>query len=249
MSEERDYDAEASKEGWAPKDQWKGDPERWKTSQQFVEDGEKIVPILKSKVDRLDQRVGQLLNSNRQLNESTQRSIEKERKENARLIAELGVVRKQAITDSDGDAFDNADRQIQTLRETQEQPVAQVTDWDQRSVQFVKDNPWYNTNSKLATFANGLQGPVEADGFSGQSFFDEVARRTKEAFPEDFGNKNRSNANSVESGGTVTPPSGGQTFNDLPPDAKAAFKDFERDIPGYTKEQYLTDYEWEQVDV
>ena len=46
-------------------------------------------------------------------------------------------------------------------------------------------------NPKLATFADGLEYRVQAEGYSGANFFPEVTRRTREAFPEEFENPNR----------------------------------------------------------
>jgi hypothetical protein len=249
--QERDYEAEASKEGWVPKEQWKGDPEQHKTAQQFVEDGEKIIPIMRGKVERLEGRVDQLLQSNRQLNERTQRSIEKEKQENARLIKELEAVRKQAITESDGDAFDRADRQIQELREV-EQPFndaqPDVEAFKRMSASWVEKNPWYSKNRKLRLYADGLADEVIGDGYRGQRYFDELTRRIKEDHPEEFGNKTRNQPTSVEVGGEREVVSGERTFANLPADAKKEFKQFEKDIPGFTKEQFLEQYEWDQTD-
>jgi len=237
---ERDYEAEASKEGWAPQDQWKGDPERWKTAEQFVKDGEKIVPILKSKVDRLESRVNEVLASNKKFNEFTQRSIAKEKKEKESLIRELEAAKAQAITDGDGVAAVKADNDIQELRtEVQpDRPDPLVEEW-------LGENQWYKTNDKLAIFADGIAERIVNEGYTGKAYFNELTRRVKEAHPNEFENKNRSKPQPVETSGEKAVDSNERTFDKLPPDAKKAYKEFKRDIPGFTKEQFVDQYDWE----
>ena len=239
MSEERDYEAEASKEGWAPKENWKGPDEKWKTAEQFVKDGENITPILRSKVERLEGRVEQLLSSNKESNEYMQKSRDKDRKENERLIGELEVLRTQAVTDSDGEAFQRADSQIQELRSEPEvrQPDPVVDAW-------VGGNQWYGTNRKLTAFADGIADQLRATGYTGQAYFDELTKQVKETFPDDFGNPNRNRPSGVEDGGQEEGDSKSKTFNDLPNDAKVQYAAFKRDIPGFTKEQYVENYDF-----
>ncbi len=57
---ERNFEAEARKEGWVSKEEWEAkgkDPSLHKDAKSFVEAGEKILPILKSKVDRLEKEL------------------------------------------------------------------------------------------------------------------------------------------------------------------------------------------------
>ena len=242
LSNGRDWEAEAAMEGWSPQDNWKGPEDKWKTAEQFVKDGEKIVPILKSKVERLDQRVEQLLESNKKLNEISQRTLDKEKKENAKLLQQLEDVRKQAITDGDGDAFAHADSQIRSLQE-QEQP--QDSGIDPLAENWLSANPWYASNDKLGAFADGISDRLRARGYGGQAYFDELTRQVHEAFPDEFGNKNRKRANGVESGGEKATVSSAKTFDNLPQDAKAAYQQFKRDIPGFTKDQFVASYDWD----
>lgn len=240
---DRDYEAEAAKDGWAPQDQWKGDPDKWKSAEQFVKDGENINGILKSKVDRLDQRVSELLESNKKLNEMSQRQIKKEKAETARLISELESVKAQAITDGDGAAAVKAERDINELRESsKEDPSEQM---DPLAATWLTNNEWYSTNEKLAAFADGIAERVARRGFTGQAYYDELTRQVKETFPDEFGNKNRSRSNGVETDGKVATDSKAKTYDNLPAEAKKACAEFIRDIPGFTKEQYVASYEWE----
>jgi len=236
----RDYEAEAKAQGWAPEEEWRGKPEDFKSAEQFIKDGESIPAILKSKVDKLEGRVEELLESNKKFNEFSQRSLEKERKEKEKLISQLEEARKQAITEGDGEAFDRADRQINDLRNDNQPPQG----LDPVAKKWLDANPWYETNAKLAIHADGLADRLVAQGYTGQAYFDELTKQVREAFPEEFGNRNRSKPSSVESA-TPSSPSSKRTFDSLPADAKEAYAQFKRDIPGFTKAQFVEQYDWE----
>ena len=242
MNEEvRDYEAEAKAQGWAPEEDWRGKPEDFKSAERFIKDGESIPALLKSKVEKLEGRVDELLDSNKKLNEFSQRSLEKERKENDRLIHKLEETRKQAITEGDGEAFDRADKQINDLRaDVQPQPQ----ELDPTAKRWLEANPWYETNDKLAIHADGMADRLVAQGYTGKAYFDELTKKMHEAFPEEFGNKNRNKPSTVESA-TPSSPSSKHTFDNLDTEAKEAYAQFKRDIPGFTKEQFVDQYDWE----
>jgi hypothetical protein len=241
VKDDRDYEAEAKAQGWAPEEEWRGKPEDFKTAEQFIKDGENIPAILKSKVERLEGRVEELLDSNKKFNEFSQKSLEKERKEKEKAIAQLEDVRKQAVTEGDGEAFDRADKQINELREDIRPEPQEL---DPMAKRWLSANSWYETNDKLAAYADGQADRLIAQGYTGQAYFDELTKRVHETFPDEFGNKNRSKPNTVEDA-TPSSPSSKHTFDNLPADAKEAYAQFKRDIPGFTKEQFVEQYDWE----
>ena len=241
MSEERDYEAEALADGWNPEFDGPGK----KDARTFVEDGERISGMLKSKIGRLEERIDSLTHTNAEFKQYTDKQIKRERQEKEAAIANLEKVKAQAITDGDGLAAVQAEREINTL---QTQEVRQSPDEaiQQMSQQWVADNPWYASNKKLGRFADGIADQVIAEGFTGQAYFNELTRQVKEVFPEEFENPNRKKAGSVESGGDKTVDgSEARTWANLPAEAKDAAKRFEKDIPGFKREDYLATYEWE----
>ena len=248
---DRDYEAEARSEGWVPLDEWKGDPEKHKSAEQFVEDGEKITGILKSKVERyaaktedLEKRVEELLETNKQFGEFTKKAQERERKEKENLIKELQQVRAQAITDGDGDKAVKAEEDILALRESQQQKP-RSDGIDPLGQDWLKSNDWYEKDDTLSAYADGIAERIINEGYRGKAYYDELTRRTKTAFPQKFENGNRKKPASVEEGHESDTGSKDRTFADLPKEARDMFKKFERDIPGFTKDMYLAQYEWE----
>jgi hypothetical protein len=110
MSEER----EATEQGWSPdKDSL---PEgKWVDAQTFVEKGERIAGIMKSRLDRQDAEIRKLQADNKAFGEYQGALLAKEKSRNAELLAKLEAQRATAITDADGAEFTRVDRQIQQV--------------------------------------------------------------------------------------------------------------------------------------
>jgi len=245
MNEERNYEDEARKEGWVPQEEWKGDPERHVDAQRFVERGEEINGFLKKKVGRLEERIDSLTQTNAEFKQFTDKQYAKEHKKNERLVAELEQVKAQAITDGDGAAAVKAEKDIQSL---QSEPEQQQPDpaLERMSREWGEKNSWYGTDKELTEYAEFIYPRVIGDGFTGQGYFDELDRRMEKAHPDKFGNTNRSKAGAVEDGGTKEASnSTARTWTNLPPEAKAAAKRFEKDIPGFKRDDYVENFEWE----
>jgi hypothetical protein len=240
--EERDYEAEARKDGWVPADEWQGDPEQHKTAEQFVRDGEKIAGILKSKVERLETRVNELLDSNEKFVDFTKKAQERDRKEKETLITELEDLRKKAVDEGDGEAFTHADRRLTELR-AEPEPGNEINEVGMR---WLENNPWYAKDERMQAYADKISDRLRDQGYMDQSeaYFSELTTRVKEAYPDEFENKNRSRPNSVESGHEASN-SQARTWANLPEDAKAAFKQFQRDMPGLTEEDFVSQYDWD----
>jgi hypothetical protein len=245
VSEERNYEAEASEQGWTPKEDWKGAEDKWTDAQTFVERGEQIAGILKSKNAKLETRIHKLEESNKQFGEYHKQTLESQRKKDEALIHELEGKLAQAITDGDGQAYTKYNREIDGLKAEQSTPITDATAWNQLSQQWVGENPWYNTNRKLGRYADGIAEEVVAEGFTGQAYFSELTRRVKEDFPEEFKNPNKSKANVTEEvGQRSTTNSKAHTYENLPADAKRACDDFVKQ--GFmTREDYVNQYEYE----
>lgn len=242
MSEEsRDYEKEALADGWNPNFEGEGKVD----AKTFVERGEKIQGMLKGKIGRLEDKLESQSHTFAEFKQYTDRQIAKEKRDKEKLISELQEVRAQAITDGDGKAAVKAEQEIESLKESNEPPADQNA-YNQLAQSWANENKWYATNTKLSAFADGIADRIINEGYTGQAYFSELTRRTKEAFPDEFENPNRNKANAVESGGDKEAKDGKtQNWANLPDSAKKEANRFIKDIPGFTKEQYLSQYEWE----
>ena len=240
-----DIEAQAREQGWVPKEEWKGPEDKWTEASVFVEKGEKISGILKSRVDRQQQEIDRLKQTNKEFGESRLKIEKKLRQDNERLERELESAREQAITDGDGATFTRVEKQLSQVRQDLA-PPSNGNVSNPLGEQWLADNEWYNTNPKLQTFADGLADKIISEGYSGRAYFAELTRRTKEAFPDDFSNHNRSGANSVESGGNQSVKSKEKkSYDNLPQYAKDSCDKFVKNGL-ITKEEYVKTFEWEK---
>lgn len=245
MTEERNYEEEARKQGWRPKEEFSGPEGKWTDAQTFVEKGEQILPILKARADRQDVEIQSLKRANKEFGDYTQQMLQKERTKSVGLLQDLEVARAKAVTEGDGQEFTRLDREMTQVRHSMEAAPQQQT-IDPNGQAWLAENSWYETNPKLRRYADGLADELIAQGFNGQAYYKELTSRVQEDFAEEFRNPNQGGANSVEDVGTRTTPSDSTkpSYDNLPDDAKAACDRFVAN--GLTsQEDYVKNYEWE----
>lgn len=245
MSEERNYEQEARQEGWRPQEEWKGDPDKWVDAETFVERGEKISGILKSKVERLEQRLERAERANQKFGEYHKKTIERERQQAEQTIAALEKKIEQAISEGDGQAYTQYSRQVNDLKTNLPKGDDFNDGFSELAQSWLSDNQWYNNDPTLATFADGAADRLRAQGFTGKAYFDELTRLVKSSFPEKFENPNRKRESNVDTG---EPPEEApvkkKSYKALPADAKKACDEFV--AQGFmTREQYVEQYDWE----
>jgi len=236
-----DVDKEAREQGWKPEAEWKGEPPSggFKSAEQFVKDGEHIPGMLKSKIGALEERIDALTQTNAEFKQFTDKQMDAEKKKTADAISELELIKAQAITDGDGPAAVKAEKDIKSLEIRNETPAPNPI-----GDKWAEDNPWYNSNTKLTGYADGIFQQILNEGYTGKAYFNELSRRVKETFPEEFENPARKQAAGVEKGGNRDTGGDDESWENLPAADKVQAERFIRDIPDFTKEQYLEQYDW-----
>jgi hypothetical protein len=249
----RDFEAEARTSGWVPKEEWTKDPNRWVDAKTFVERGEQFFPFVQSKlkkslekIDTLESTVNELREGNKQFREFHEQALAREKREREKVIQELEAERKKAITEGDGEAFDRAEKKLQEVR-NQPQPK-DSNGPDPETQQWLNENTWYNTDPTLQAVADGFAGLVKRQKphLSGKAFLDEVTRLTKEEMPHKFQNQRRDTVTTEDHTRKTGSNSKAKTYDNLPADAKAACDKFVKTIPGFTREAYLSEYQWSE---
>ena len=250
--EERDYEAEATEQGWNP--DFEGDNKV--DAQTFVEKGEKIAGIATSKNRKLESRIQVLESSNQAMLAANKDfgaykdgQLAKEKQKSADLLAELEARRATAVNDADGAEFTRVDREIQQVRDDLSVPEPNSEPNREPDVigqAWLLNNDWYNTNPKLHTYADAVSDEIVQSGYVGGSpaYYEQLSRRVKDDFPEEFESKRK--APTVETGGIleVKSDSNDQTYDNLPPEDRAHCDRFI--AAGHTtKESFLASYEWE----
>lgn len=226
--------------GWVPKEEWKGDPDKWKSKEQWIEDGENILPIVQSQLNQMKEDLKESKAANQQAGEFFRDYQQRQEKETAVLKEKLEKAKQQAVTDGDGEAFIKAEQDLANLQPTKEQmtPVQQG---------FIENNTWYGKNEDLTIFADGVADRLVQQGFIDQSpaYFEELTRRVKDRFPKEFENPNRQRAGNVEDGGTrERKDSKAHVADNLPDEAKAAGERFVKQKLFKSLDDYAKAYDW-----
>lgn len=233
--------------GWAPKEEWRGDPDKWTDAATFIKTGPEILKTSLRRQDEQLKKMGDTLEEFKGHYQNVQAT------EYKRAIAVVKAERRQAVEDGDVEAVDAFDGQIEELgdaikasvpeekREATPDDDPNFKNWHSRP-----ENSWYNSDVFLTSKADNEIAPTIAKMFPDligtEGFYNKVTEETKKAYPDKFGNKNRRKAPSVEGAGELGGRSTGkQTYADLPTDAKAACKKFV-DQGLMTKEEYTKDF-------
>ena len=255
---ERNYEQDAAKQGWKPKEDFVaggGDETAWVDAKVFVERGESSAPILKSKLERSERKLEQMSATVESLTKHHNRMLEKEAADRARLMNELEDARAKAVADGNANAFKQADKKLEQLKQQEAlEPVKPANSGlDPVVEQWLEDNPWYNEDEDLQALADGYAGKLRTrnPNLAGRPLLDKVAEQVK-AHVE----RNKPKAPKepvVDDEGDRTPPpkverpktNGKKTFADLPREAQRECERLTKQISGFTKEQYLAYYDWE----
>jgi hypothetical protein len=174
---------------------------------------------------------------------------------------ELMSVRDEAVRSADPDAFNRADAELTELRnrkpavepepppKPEPEPAPITPQVDPIVTKWGDDNSWFKTDPLLNNYATVYHGQLlqEKPELSLADNLKEVTAEVKRRFPDKFQNERRNGAASVAlpNGSHRPPPKKGRTFEDLPREAKDAYHRFAKLDPKFTKEQYVTDYQWD----
>lgn len=216
-----DIIAKAEKMGWTPKDQFKGDPSKWRPADEFVERGENMLPIVRAQVKRQEREIAELRQTVQQFAEFASKS---EARAMEKALTQLRQERADAIAKGDGAAFDRVDSQIEELKNKAEQRPAprQQESTSPEFDEWLTRNKWAE-DRKLQVIGKGIADAMVEDGerATGIALLDKVTEEMKRRYPEKFENPRRNAAPTVE-GGAAPRKSGGKTFADMPAEARAA---------------------------
>jgi len=233
----------AAEMGWVPKEEWKGDPEKWRPAEEFVERGENIIPIMRDRLTKLEEELKMALKMNKAEIESVKKTtLEQARKEHEAELTKLRKEKFEAVQSGDVDTYVKLEQQEKNMKPPAVETVTPVfEDWRNK-------NDWYQKDDSLTEYAEFIAAKThkEKPGMDEKLFYETVTTKVKEAFPDKFTNPNREKADLVDSGGTKPSGSRKKSFADLPEEAKSAFsrlsKKFEQKGRKLDKDTYVKEY-------
>lgn len=217
-------EAEAAKMGWTPKDQFKGDPAKWRPADEFVERGKNMLPIVQAKVKRQESQIEELT---RTVKDFAEHQSKTEQRAYDRALATLKEQRAAAIAAGDGETFDKVDDAITDLRREVDAKAAKAAakaepgddpvyaEWEGR-------NTWLK-DPRMSAFGTAAANYLRSTGETAQGaeFLELVTKEVKTKFPDKFTNPRREAAPAVE-GAAPAARKGGKSYADMPADARAA---------------------------
>ena len=238
--------------GWMPLEEFKGNPDRWRPADEFVQRGENYVPILKDRVKKLEEDLSIALKVTKaELADVKKQGYEQAKAEFEKKTKELDEKELEAVETQDVEKFTKIKKEREGLKApepVEDEPIVNPVfeEWNAK-------NKWYGTDPDLTEEANvqfdalvrlqekktpGVQKPPE-------QLYAELEKRVKSLYPDKFKNPHREEPGDVE-GGDIPPAKKGNTFSDLPKAAKDAYerqrKHQEEQGRKFSKEDYLKIY-------
>lgn len=214
----------ASTMGWSPKDNWRGDPDEWKPAGAFLQKTAEINRNLSSSVRSLESKLDNLSRTSARI---TEMQVEKARDE---ILAD----RQRAFDEGDTEAFNNADKKLQTL----DVPVPQVE--DPPEVQnFRQRNTWFGQNEEASRLAVSTSDEYAKKGLSPAKQLEMAEREVKKVFPELFPAKAKPAPLNKPGARSQAQPKG-FTMSTLPAEARKMADDYAK--KGLSNEEFLKAY-------
>ena len=231
------YTQQALEQGWKPKEEYQGDPDKWKPAKEFVERGE-----LFKKIDTMGKELKETRRALQMLKEHHNKVKEVEY---SKAVNELKQLQKKHLEEGNSDGYLETTELLTDLKAEQKarEVVQEVTPTqpDPRFVSWVTDNKWYNSDPEMRQFADAVgMGYAQTNrNLSPEEVLAYVTKEVKERFKDKFVNPNRTKSTLVGSSNTSA---GTSTKNDieLTDDERRVMNTFIR-TGVLTKEEYISE--------
>lgn len=233
--------------GHIPKEEFRGDPEKWVPADKYVERADNLMPILKSQMRKYESEIGTLKGTVAAQKKTTEKllkmseTVQKTAYDQAKK--DIRAQQTQAVSDGDVEKWQRLEdekERIPTPEPIVEEPQHPI--YDQWAVQ----NNWINEDKDMALYANSY-GPIvqqQNPSMPYEELLKKVESKVREVFPHKFENPNRSQPAAVD-GGTnrETPaPDNKQTYASLNAEEKAMCNQNVKDGLYKTKEDWVKVY-------
>ncbi len=243
QTQPRDYDAEARRHGWTPKEEFRGDPARWVDAETFAKRADEVMPFLKKKTEAQDREIADL---KRTIKQAAKHYEAVEERAVKRAMAELEARHTEAAESGDVAGAKRAMDEIRALEKDVSAPTVKEDAPDPTQARkelndWIGENDWYVLDDKKRAFADlqaDLMGPAIEWSGGQKAWLDELGKRVDRRFTE-------KKPSPVSGGGNRAAPSGGgKSYADLPPAAKATCDRFVKNGIIKDRETYVRDYDF-----
>lgn len=189
---------EALNQGWVPKDDFDGDPEKWVEAGEFLRRGE-----LFRKIESQSREMKELKKA---LNELAKHNSKIREVEYQRALDSLKQEKKTALSEGDADKVVEIDDRIDLVKAQQRQQAQEVVQQAQQQVQeihpelrnWMNKNPWYEQTASMRGWADARGVELAQEGKSPNEVLSILEKEVKTRFSEKFHNPNRDKPGAVE---------------------------------------------------
>jgi len=198
------YEDRAREQGWVPKEEWTGDPDKWRPAREFVDRGE-----LFGKIDTMGKELKEAKKTLRMMQEHHAKVKESEYN---RAVSDLKALQKQHLEEGNSDGYLETTELLTDIRAEQKarEAVAQAIPAgpDPRFVEWTKNNEWYVKDKEMHEYADavGLGYAQQHPSLSPEEVLTYVTHQVKGRFRERFLNPNRAKPSAVEGSNTTGSP-------------------------------------------
>lgn len=247
----------AKRLGWTPKDEFKGDPDRWVDAETFVKRGDEVLPILKANNRKLEKALDNLRAENAEMKATFKEFSEHHTKtvqaQYKNAMRDLEARQAQAAEVGDVEGVKEITREITDLtKEMETKPPAPKADnqpavdpaFQEAFDEWHEDNAWFQKDRPMTLFALDLDAELAEKGMSPAKRFAEITKQVKAEFPHKFENQRRNQPAAVEAAGSPAGRKAGKGWADLPPEAKAQADRFIRQGLIKDRDAYVKDYQF-----
>lgn len=176
----------AIERGWKPKEEYSGEPERWRSAEVFM--------ALDEPLKRIEHQSKELKALRNAIEASKEHYTKVESAAFDRALKSLQNERKQAILDGDSvKAFEleekvdevRADRQ-RLIDESRQPAVQETPTLVPEFVEWQSRNSWYNSDKAMTAVADAYGKELHAQGYTPVQVLRQVTEKVKEDFPHKF---------------------------------------------------------------
>ena len=237
-----EIEEKARKMGWTPKDEFRGDPAKWRDAEEFVDRGENMLPILRKTVEKQQREMAELQKSILEMREYHSKT---EQRAYAKAYGELKAKQMEAVAAGNTEVFQQIDQEIESLQEEVSQkpkPDDKKQEVPPEYTEWATRNRWVSTDPNMLAYGEAQFDYIRRTkpGMSYAEQLEEVTKAVKKEFPEKFSNPRRTSAPSVE-GATAVAKKGGKSYADMPKEARDTCDRLVR-IHKINKDEYVRTY-------
>lgn len=254
--------------GWVDKSDFRGPGKNWRDYGEYNKRADEMMPIMRAELRGTKEENAALKKQLGGLESTVKKMTTMQDKFSEdfydKSISGIKARKLEAVEASDTELYQQLDEQeAQIVKpapvaepEGEKNEETQSIPAHPEAVKFMEANPWFSDDPQLQEYAisvgrqlNEQNDPVAELGQQ-KAFYAKVEQKVKTMFAHKFKNPNQNKSDIVESrirgGDTSKAENGAKGWDDLPVEAKQQCKKMMAEDEGYTKEEYVKYYPFDE---